>query len=65
MLTTEKAIATYNFLVEEGRVVATALIPPEDVRIVDIDIVNTKERYKSLLSNKDVNYHGDDRGSRE
>jgi hypothetical protein len=32
VLTTENAIAAYNFLVEEGRVVAAALIPPSNVR---------------------------------
>merc|ERR1711915_261288 len=35
VLTTENAISTYNYLVEEGRVVAAALIPPSFVRIVD------------------------------
>ena len=44
VLTTEKAISTYNFLVEEGRIVAAALIPPENVKIMDIDVVETKER---------------------
>lgn len=48
VLTTEKAISTYNFLVEEGRVVAAALIPPETVNIMDIDVVETKERCKFL-----------------
>ena len=45
VLTTEKAISTYNFLVEEGRIVAAALIPPETVKIMDIDVVETKERW--------------------
>lgn len=44
VLTTEKAVSTYNFLVEEGRIVAAALIPPESVKIMDIDVVETKER---------------------
>ena len=44
VLTTEKAISTYNFLVEEGRIVAAALIPPESVKIMDIDVIETKER---------------------
>jgi hypothetical protein len=34
VLTTENAIAAYNFLVEEGRVVAAALIPPSNVRLI-------------------------------
>ena len=28
VLPTDKAISTYNYLLEEGRVVAAALIPP-------------------------------------
>jgi len=62
VLTTENAISTYNFLVEEGRVVAAALIPPDFVKIVDTDIIETKERRKSLLSNKDFNFLGPNRG---
>ena len=49
VLTTENAISTYNFLVEEGRVVAAALIPPDFVKIVDTDILETKERRRNLL----------------
>ena len=62
VLTTENAISTYNFLVEEGRVVAAALIPPDFVKIIDTDIIETKERRKSLLSNKDFNFLGSNRG---
>ena len=32
VLTTENAISTYNYLLEEGRVVAAALIPPAYIR---------------------------------
>jgi hypothetical protein len=53
VLTTEQAISTYNFLAEEGRVVAAALIPPDEVLIKDEDVVHTKERYRNLLSNPD------------
>jgi len=63
VLTTEKAISTYNFLVEEGRIVAAALIPPETVKIMDIDVVETKERYRQLLSHPDHDWIGG--GTRE
>lgn len=62
VLTTENAIATYNFLVEEGRVVAAALIPPNHVKLVDSDIVETKERYRKLLSTPDNNMFDRRRG---
>jgi len=62
VLTTENAISTYNFLVEEGRVVAAALIPPDFVKIIDTDIIQTKERRKSLMSSKDFNFVGSNRG---
>ena len=48
LLTTENAIATYNYLVEEGRVVAAALIPPNHIKVKDQDIVDTKARRKEL-----------------
>jgi cell division protein FtsB len=32
VLTTENAVSAYNYLVEEGRVVAAALIPPNHFR---------------------------------
>ena len=31
VIPTDKAISTYNFLVEEGRLVSAALIPPDYV----------------------------------
>ncbi len=37
MLTTENAIATYNYLATEGRVVGAALIPPSNVRRLSDD----------------------------
>jgi len=48
---TEKAIATYNYLLEEGRVVAAALIPPnfvinETAKDIISKKVTTKELYK-------------------
>jgi len=62
VLSTENAISTYNFLVEEGRVVAAALIPPDFVKLVESDIVDTKERQRRLLSSDDINFLGPNRG---
>ena len=62
LLTTENAIATYNFLVEEGRVVAAALIPPNHVRMTDQDIVDTKARRKQLYGDGNFNWLGANRG---
>ena len=56
ILTTENAISTYNYLVEEGRLVAAALIPPDHVKIVDTDVIETKDRYRKLMSNPDINF---------
>ena len=58
VLSTENAVATYNYLAEEGRVVAAALIPPDFVKLVNTDIIDTKERRKELFSSKDKNYLG-------
>ena len=62
LLTTENAIATYNYLVEEGRVVAAALIPPNHVKIVDQDVVDTKARRKQLYGDANFNWLGANRG---
>ena len=63
VLTTENAISTYNYLVEEGRVVAAALIPPSFVRIVDRDIIDTKERRKQLYGDGNINFLGSNKDS--
>ena len=62
LLSTENAIATYNFLVEEGRVCAAALIPPNMVRIVDQDVIDTKARRKQLYGDANYNWIGANRG---
>ena len=62
LLTTENAIATYNYLVEEGRVVAAALIPPNHIKVKDQDIVDTKARRKELYGGTNKNWLGSDRG---
>jgi len=58
LLTTENAIATYNFLVEEGRVVAAALIPPNQVKLVAQDVIDTKARRKQLYGDGSLNWVG-------
>ena len=65
LLTTENAIATYNYLVEEGRVVAAALIPPNHVKLKDQDIVDTKARRKELYGGPNKNWLGSDRGDNQ
>ena len=62
LLTTENAIATYNYLVEEGRVVAAALIPPNHVRMTDQDVVDTKARRKQLYGDGNFSWLGANRG---
>ena len=63
VLTTENAISTYNYLVEEGRVVAAALIPPSFVRLVDSDIAETKQRKKQLYGDGNINFLGSNKDS--
>lgn len=63
VLTTENAISTYNYLVEEGRVVAAALIPPSFVRLVDTDIAETKQRKKQLYGDGNINFLGSNKDS--
>ena len=62
LLTTENAIATYNYLVEEGRVVAAALIPPNKVHVVDRDVVETKLKRKQLYGDGKYSWLGTNRG---
>ena len=62
LLSTENAIATYNFLVEEGRVVAAALIPPNMVKLVDQDIIDTKARRKQLYGDANKSWLGGGKG---
>jgi len=53
-LTTEKAISTYNYLMEEGRVVAAALIPPLFMKAyADQDVVETKNARDELMKMKE------------
>ena len=65
LLTTENAIATYNYLVEEGRVVAAALIPPNHVKVKDQDVVDTKARRMELYGGTKKNWLGSDRGENQ
>ncbi|XP_066994984.1 NADH dehydrogenase [ubiquinone] 1 alpha subcomplex assembly factor 3 [Anabrus simplex] len=52
-LTTEQACATFNFLNAENRYVAGALIPPNDIRPTEDDIMATKLRNKRLYEVED------------
>ena len=65
LLTTENAIATHNYLVEEGRVAAAALIPPNHIKVKDQDIVDTKARRKELYGGTNKNWLGSDRGDNQ
>ena len=50
VLTTENAISTYNYLLEEGRVVAAALIPPAYVRLArNLSTLLLFKRLKTLI----------------
>ena len=62
LLTTENAIATYNYLVEEGRVVAAALIPPNHVQVVDQDVIDTKAKRKQLYGDGKYSWLASNRG---
>jgi NADH dehydrogenase [ubiquinone] 1 alpha subcomplex assembly factor 3 len=64
-LATEKAVTTYNYLMEEGRVVAAALIPPSYIKeYSDQDLVDTKSARQELYTMKEnALYH--DRTSRK
>ena len=62
LLTTENAVATYNYLVEEGRVVAAALIPPNHVSILDQDIIDTKAKRKQLYGDGKYSWLTTNRG---
>ena len=52
-LPTEDAIASYNYLCSEDRLVAAALIPPHKVRFISSDHEMTNAGYKST-KNKDM-----------
>jgi len=65
ILNTEAAVGVYNFLVDEGRVVAAALIPPGTVKIIDTDVVHTRERYQSIYGVEGQNYLATGRQERD
>lgn len=48
VLKTEAAIATFNFLNAESRVVAAALIPPKKLKFNDMDLMLNEARHKQL-----------------
>jgi len=54
LLPTEHAIATYNYLCAEGRLVAAALIPPDNVRRLRVaDVISKGQRWQDKLFQTD------------
>jgi len=58
ILATDKAISTYNYLIEEGRVVAAALIPPLYVKDLDDDSVVENAHRKEGVGVTNVSMFG-------
>lgn len=50
ILSTETACTTFNFLNQQGRMVAAALVPPTNVRLDDDDGIATQARDDKLFS---------------
>lgn len=48
VLKTEAAVATFNFMNAESRLVAAALIPPKKIIYSDMDLIDRQMRYKQL-----------------
>ncbi|KAJ8983778.1 hypothetical protein NQ317_000338 [Molorchus minor] len=48
ILPTEQACSTFNFLNSEGRYVAGAMIPPQEIAVTEDDELQTKMRYQNL-----------------
>lgn len=48
VLPTDQACSTFNFLSSEGRYVAGAFIPPQNVDSTDDDVLRTKLRYQRI-----------------
>jgi len=61
VMDTQNAIPVYNFLVEEGRMVAAALIPPGRVSLIDSDVISSKVRHNTIYGDVDKNYLGQDK----
>lgn len=48
LLPTERAIAAFNFLVSEGRIVGAGFLPPKKITFTDRDYLDTANRHKNL-----------------
>lgn len=48
VLPTERAIATFNFMVSEGRVAGAALVPPVRISFTEEDIQATKHQNRDV-----------------
>ena len=63
---TEDAIANFNYLCTEDRLVAAALIPPHKIRFISMDHQMSKEasrstqRKKGMYTNTDESFFKDD-----
>jgi len=60
---TDNAISMYNFLAEEGRMVAAALIPPGRISLIEMDVIASKQRHNVIYGDVDKNYLGEDKPS--
>jgi hypothetical protein len=59
-LPTEDAIANFNYLCTEDRLVAAALIPPDRIRFISLDHEMSKEASKSTQRKKGMYTVDDD-----
>lgn len=53
VLPTDQACSTFNFLSSEGRYVAGAFIPPQNINTTDDDLLRSKLRYQRLYEVND------------
>ena len=60
VLPTESAISTFNFLNDEHRCVAAALIPPENLTVTEDDILQAENRAKTAWMARMDDYLGID-----
>jgi len=51
VLPIDAALATYNFIVGEQRLVAGAFIPPKHIPVIDNDIITANTRHMNIYGN--------------
>lgn len=54
ILTTQQACTTFNFLNQQGKMVAAAMIPPRNIQLTDDDIIVTQSRAEELATSKSL-----------